>query len=122
MDYNLDTNQLTRRVLEVPELRRLYLDALADSARVAAEPGDGDPRGWLEREVDWHAALVGAAVRADPLSPFSFDQFEADVAIVRSVATVRPRFVACEVARAGDPPGARRSCGIAEFLPLPAGR
>lgn len=106
VDHNFDTNQLTRRVLEVPALRELYLDALRESARVAVQPGESDPRGWLEREVDRHAGLVAAAVAADPVSPFSFDQFQADVATVREVARIRPPFVACEAARADGRPDA----------------
>jgi hypothetical protein len=45
-------------------------------------------------------------VEADPVSPFSFDQFQADVAAVREVARTRPPFVACEAARADGRPDA----------------
>jgi spore coat protein H len=103
-DYNLDTNVLTRRVLEVPALRRLYLDALVECARLAAEPDPNDGRGWLEREVDRQAGLIAATVQADPAYPFSVEAFEADVAMVRHVARTRPALVVCEAMRADDPP------------------
>lgn len=95
----LDTNVLARRATGVPNLRQMFLDSLMQSASVAASPAPGDPRGWLEREVDRQARQIAAAVAADPVFPFSLDQFQAEVNFLLAFARARPSVVACQVAQ-----------------------
>src|SRR4029450_7771500 len=75
----LDTNVLTRRAMGMPQLRQIFLDAPGARASMAAAPPPDDPRGWLEREVDRESRQIASAVAEDPVLPFSFDAFHADV-------------------------------------------
>jgi spore coat protein CotH len=95
----LDTNVLTRRAMAVPQLRQIFLDALAASAGMAAAPASDDPRGWLEREVDRQSRQIASAVAEDPVFPFSFDAFQADVDFLRQFARTRSALVASQVAQ-----------------------
>ena len=95
-------NRLWTRAMSYPDLRNLYLDTLLECANVAnAIPADSlptDTRGWLEREVDRQYAQINAAVQADPLKPYSNDQFQASVNFVRQFVQQRPDFVRAQVA------------------------
>jgi spore coat protein CotH len=93
LDARLDTNVLTKRAMSLPDLRRVYYDALAECASVAAEPAGDDPRGWLEREVDRRAAQISQAVAEDPFVPFTFQEFENEVQRLVAYARLRPAFV-----------------------------
>ena len=97
IDYNLTTNVFTRRVMDVPSLRQMYVDALAQIATIAAEPGASDPRGWLEREVDRQASQIAASVAADPVVPYSFEQFEAETEAMRIFSRARPGLVVGQI-------------------------
>ena len=83
-------NVLTRRLLEHPDLREFYLQALE---RLAGEGG------WPEQAVVTRANLARAAAYADQRKPFPNDRFEADVAFLSQFARARPGFVLAEVAR-----------------------
>jgi hypothetical protein len=95
--FRLDTNVLARRAMAVPELRRAYLDALMQLARLAEEPGADDPRGWLEREAERQSRQVAAAVADDPVKAFTFDDFQTAVAFLSRFARIRPALVDCKV-------------------------
>jgi hypothetical protein len=94
------SNRLFTRLLQDPDLYDLYLETLvaASSAAAATEPGDG--RGWLERELDRELSQIRDATLADALKPFTNEQFEAEVAALRTFARQRPSFVMAEVAQA----------------------
>jgi len=83
-------NVLVRRLLEHPDLREFYLQALE---RCAAEGG------WLEQAIVARANLVRAAAYADDRKSFPNDRFESDVAFLIEFARSRPGFVRSEVAR-----------------------
>ena len=108
IDYYLDTNVLVRRVMAVPELRRLYLDALILCAELAMQPSAGDARGWLELEIERQASLIEASVFADPVSLHTFEQFEAAITALRGFSRTRAPFVQCAAAIAIDPDTPRR--------------
>jgi spore coat protein CotH len=103
--YHLDTNVLATRAMSVPELRAIYLDTLAACAAMAEEPDSADPRGWLEREVERETNLVTEAVAADPVVPFSFEQFEGEVARLLQFARMRSSVVRCQIKALESPDG-----------------
>ncbi len=111
--FRLDTNVLSRRAMQVPELRAAYYDALRECTRLAMEPGgEDDGRGWLEREIARQTTLVASAVAADPLFPFPVDQFQADVESLEQFARTRPAYVECEVSNATDRVDDPQACTI----------
>lgn len=95
-------NRLMNRAMQYPDLRGLYLDTLLEAGRVASEvPLDtlpGDARGWLEREIDRAYALIAPSVLADPLKPYTNDEFVVSVEALRIFARDRPRLVNADVA------------------------
>lgn len=95
--YHIDTNVLAARAMAVPELRAIYLDTLAACAAVSEEPDTADPRGWLEREIDRETNLIRESVAADPVVPFSFEQFEGEVGRLLRFARTRSSFVRCQI-------------------------
>lgn len=107
VDFHLLDNVLVRRAFAVPELRQLYVDTLMACVQMAQERDaeSADPRGWLEREVVRTAARLRDAVAEDPVTPFSLEQFDADVEWLRDFAVRRPAFVACAVGACGSPAG-----------------
>lgn len=106
----LDENVLTRRAMAVPALREAFLAALAECARLAQEPSDDDPRGWLEREIDRQTAQIADAVANDARFPFSPEDFQADVDRLHEFAFERPAFVQCEIANMSDPDAVPQNC------------
>jgi hypothetical protein len=58
----------------------------------------GDTRGWLEREIDRAYGLIAPAVLADPLKPYTNDEFVASVEALRIFARQRTAFVNADVA------------------------
>jgi spore coat protein CotH len=97
IDHRLDTNVLTARVMQIPTLRRLYLHTLIEASElVAAQASPGDRRGWLEREVDRLEGLVAAAAAADPVSPFSFEEFQGNIRDLRVLLRSRPPLISAQ--------------------------
>lgn len=95
----LDTSVLARRALAVPDLLSTFLGTLSQSAAAAAAPAADDPRGWLEREIDRQARQIASAVAADPVFPFTVDNFQTEVDFLLRFARTRPAVVACQVAQ-----------------------
>ena len=89
-----DQNILMRRLLEHPDLREFYLQALERCAREA---------GWVEQAIVTRANLIRAAAHADDHKSFSNDVFETEVAKLTGFAQARPGFVLMEVARLQEP-------------------
>lgn len=106
----LGDNTLVSRSIAVPELRRVYLDTLAECARIARQVSEGDDRPWLEREVARADAQIRDAVRADPNRWFSFDDYLAEIARMLEFARTRPGFVSCEVGNALSESGPLATC------------
>jgi hypothetical protein len=82
------------------DLVSLYLDTLLACVRLAAErPADqADQRGWMEREILFEYAQVREAALADPVKPFSNDEFNEAVEALVVFARTRGDFVTQEVA------------------------
>jgi spore coat protein CotH len=110
VESRLGANVLTRRLAEDPVLHSLFLDALIRCAALAAAPTAADAPGWLEHEITRLAELIGGAVAADPVFPFSLDQFTTEIERLREFALSRPAFVRCAAGGAEDPVGISRSC------------
>lgn len=95
-------NRLMARAMEFPDLRGLYLETLLEAGRSASEvPLDalpGDVRGWLEREIDRASALIGPAVLADTLKPYTNEEYQLAVEALRLFARERTTFVNADVA------------------------
>lgn len=94
-------NVLLRRALQVPDLRRKYIETL-DAAAHALSSDD-----WLYREIAAAYALIREANYADPfklcrtgqgISPCTNQMFEDDVAHLLQFAYVRPAFIWKELA------------------------
>lgn len=88
-----EENEMFRRAFAVPRLRALYLQVLEDCARATTMDGV------LNAEIDRALVVVDAAVREDPLKPFSNDAYDQGVAALRAFAQARPAIVLEEVAR-----------------------
>jgi hypothetical protein len=84
-------NVFARRLLEHPDLRAFYLQALE---RVA-----GAASGWLESEIVARANLIRDAAYADTSKPRSNQEFEEGISFLRAFAQQRAGFVLAEVAR-----------------------
>jgi hypothetical protein len=80
-------NVIFSRAMKVPELKSLYLDALDECAQRAAA---GD---WLLAEIEASAALITDAAHADPLKPFSNDDYDASIEFLREFARQRSQLV-----------------------------
>ena len=103
IEQNLGLNVLVRRAMEVPALRRLYLQTIIDTAAALAQGGGSDGGGWLELESRRLEAKVAAAAAADPVTPFSFDEFVSNSASLRGVLRSRPPSLACQARNLLDP-------------------
>jgi len=84
---------LIRRALEDPELRSLYVGFLVEAVASAT---DAD---WLGQEALRAYEQIRDAVLADPVKPYTNEEFEAEVAVVIDLARRRPAFVLSEVQR-----------------------
>jgi spore coat protein CotH len=84
-----DRNILMRRLLEHPDLREFFLQAVERCAREGA---------WLEQAFVTRANLIRAAAHADDRKAFSNDIFEAEVAKLTGFARSRPGLVLAQVA------------------------
>ena len=113
---HMDTNVLATKIWDVPELRQVYLRTLLEVARSADAPAggfdaedpstrlcsvpDGEPPcGWLEEEVLREYAQIREAALADPLTPYSNEQFEQSMEFLRAFARHRGNVVREYVAR-----------------------
>jgi len=90
-------NQLMGRAIGVPDLNTLYLDTLLECAATMNEPGSGDARGWLEREIDRENAQIRDLAFADPVKPFSNGDYDAEVFRLIDFARRRGGFITQEV-------------------------
>jgi len=95
--YRLDATILTRRLMEVPSLVKVYLAAAGECGGLLGEPAPGDPRGWLEREISRMAALIGPSVELDRFALFNYSEFLPDVERLLSFARYRAKYVLCQV-------------------------
>ena len=96
-----DSYALTQRAMAVPALRTAYLDALLEVSNVALQPATADPlgRGWLENEVNTRRAQISELMHADPLKPFTNEEFEAAMDALAAFAAPRAAYVRGVVAK-----------------------
>jgi spore coat protein CotH len=125
IDYSIvaghDDNILMRRAMKVSSLRSTYFNTLMDAARSAEEFSEDEaafdkqlglaPRGWLAREIDRLYALIRSSMRSDTFRPFTNDDFEDAVALLKRFAVERGPYVRCEVTKIVDPSRQRAVCG-----------
>jgi spore coat protein H len=91
-------NRIMDRAMKYSDLANLYLDVLNACADSAAEPGDGDQRGWMVREIERELTLINSAVLTDPQKSYSYQDFlQAGDDLVK-FAQDRPVFVKTAVA------------------------
>jgi spore coat protein CotH len=125
IDYSIvaghDDNILMRRAMKVSSLRSTYFNTLTDAARSAEEFSEDEaafdkqlglaPRGWLAREIDRLYALIRSSMRSDTFRPFTNDDFEDAVVLLKRFAVERGPYVRCEVTKIVDPSRQRAVCG-----------
>ncbi|HEY3044610.1 MAG TPA: hypothetical protein VGJ39_11320, partial [Vicinamibacterales bacterium] len=94
-------NQLMKRALRYQDLYDLYLDTLLECARSVSERETASPNGpgWLEREIQREYDQVRDAALADPLKPYTNDEFAAAIDALGRFARERGDFVTQEVGR-----------------------
>ncbi|MCS7316452.1 MAG: CotH kinase family protein [Bryobacterales bacterium] len=101
----VEENVLARRALQVPQLRKLYLEALVKASQLAGGPG-----GWLEQELDRLYDQVREIAHADPhkqcmvqgsIVSCTGEDFERGIAWLRGFVRARAEFVLEEAAAAG---------------------
>jgi hypothetical protein len=97
LDFQVDGAQanhlLVRRAMQVPELRRLYLETLEKVALLVEARGRGQNTGWLENEVVRRHALMSARHAQDRVRPHSADEVANAVAFNIEFARQRPGIV-----------------------------
>jgi hypothetical protein len=85
-------NVWVSRALAYPDLRAHFFQVLEQCARVAA----GEE--WLAAEIERMRSLIADAAYADPLAPYTDEEFDRHVEFLREFARRRPSFVQREVA------------------------
>jgi spore coat protein CotH len=94
-------NRLSGRAMTSPDLQAKYLDLLIEVANSLAQRDPANPsdkRGWMEREIDREYAQIKELVYADTEKPFTNEQFEAEVAALKTFARTRSDYVIDAVA------------------------
>jgi spore coat protein CotH len=92
-------NRLMTRALSYSDIFDAYLDTeMACVAAINTPQPDGSS--WLESEIQREYAQIHLAALADPVKPYTNDQFEQSVADLLDFARYRPAAVSDEVALA----------------------
>jgi spore coat protein CotH len=84
-------NVLMRRMLEDPVLRARYFDLVLEAVNLASS---GD---WLAREITNTYLQIRDSALADPLKPYTIEEFDAAFAELLAFAQSRPAFVTSQV-------------------------
>jgi hypothetical protein len=80
-----------RRALEDPVLRNQFFTYATEALRAAANDN------WLAREIASQSQQVRGAALADPVKPYSNEEFEAAIAELATFASARTTFVAAQI-------------------------
>lgn len=91
---NIETNVLTRRLLDIPEHRDYFFRALDRCASIAGGPG-----GWLDLEIERIATLTRPFSTADAVKPYSNGEVDDATEKLRRFAAGRVAFVREDIAR-----------------------
>jgi hypothetical protein len=105
---NIFENVLARRIMDRPEWRGQYLNALLRAAAIAGGAG-----GWLSQELERLSGVIRESASTDPhkqcmgsdgaMGPCSAADFEAGVNHLREFLALRAGFVFAEAQRAALP-------------------
>jgi hypothetical protein len=93
-------NRLMTRLLAYQDLRDLYLNTLLEAAQSAAQTQTMGAAGWLERELLAEYGQIRDAALADPVKPFTNDQFQSAIDALADFARHRSESVSQQIARA----------------------
>ena len=97
---NMGGNVLASKIWDEPKYRNAYLKKLLEVADAAGPPaGAAGVDGWLWQEAAREYEQIRDAVYADPLAPYSSDEFEQSVAFIDQFARERADMVRQYVAR-----------------------
>jgi hypothetical protein len=108
--HGLGGNELLRRAIEIPELHAVFLDTLEEAARIAAERGEGQDRGWLEAEIQRQHDQIRGALLSDPGRWFGVEDFALEHDRMLEFARTRPDFVRCQVGNSRNAGQAAQTC------------
>ena len=95
--YRMDTTVLTSRIMEHPQLRDTYYQALLECAQFTGQPSATDDRGWLEREFARLFANIGPSVVFDRWALFDYDEFVQEQTYLLDIARSRPGYLICQL-------------------------
>jgi spore coat protein CotH len=98
LDARHDENVLFRKAMEVPELRDLYFQTLAEAATMAETP-DGSELGWLEGEVRRRLDMIESALAEDTNKPYTMGDFQSHRNRMIQFSRERVRFVRTNMPR-----------------------
>jgi spore coat protein CotH len=84
-------NVFMRRALEDPVLRNQFFAYATEALRAASNDN------WLAREIASQSQQVRGAALADPVKPYSNEEFEAAIAELATFASTRTTFVAAQI-------------------------
>jgi spore coat protein CotH len=84
--WNVTTNVLGAKIWNEPQYRNAYLNKLLDIADLVSS-------GWFAQEASREYEQIRAAVYADPLTPYTRDEFDQANAYVQQFARERPDIV-----------------------------
>jgi hypothetical protein len=87
-----EENVLMRKSMEIPELRDLYYATL-NEAIASADERDAEGTPWLEAEIRRQTELISDALLADPVKPYTFDEFQNERIRLIQFSQQRSRFI-----------------------------
>jgi hypothetical protein len=91
-------NVLFQKAMEVPELRDLYFQTLAEAAEMAETP-DGSELGWLENEVRRRLEMIEPYLAQDSNKPYTMEDFATARSAMIQFSLHRSRFVQSNLPR-----------------------
>jgi hypothetical protein len=94
-------NVLIRALLAIPEYNAMWYEEMRRNVQMAEE---GD---WLNNEIIRQLQRIDAAMKEDPVKPYSSNAYEAKAGEMLNFARARIAFVKCELERGAGNPGCR---------------
>ena len=91
LDLSWAGNALIDKLMSVPEYRALYLAEVTRAVALA------EADGWLDTEIIRQVQRIDAAMREDPLKPYSQETYDSSVGVMLNFARARITFVKCEL-------------------------